>query len=1561
MLNLYNENGEQQQEAAPDYYYAIDSHNYGNGSYVNSDPTTWGDSLANAPKLAIASAVSGALSFYNSGVAVANFFGADAEEVSAAGALSALDDDLGKYYAENKETADVLGFIASSFIPGLGAVKILNSSSKILGLAETGLVGNTLSKSTGLLSPKIDKYIAAAAQDIKQGREAVSLINANTLKAIGTGFGQAALESTAFELAVAATMFKSPVLEDSDFGDIAKNILTGTVLGGGIFGAVSAVKVRGQLKSLQRAEDLAEMPFKSYLPDTGLSTSDKIIAKAIDIEVTPSVLPEADGAAKLSVLRQDKIDKLKDLMRLEVNNLAKKDVDLGNVLADRLQELPSQKVTEAMLGSKELGRIGTKPLDPEGTFGFLKLSGEGAGNMYMEAPKLLSLADKLKDSKSIDAFVKAQKFSPKVSEDIISYVDNLDKIEARYAFTEKLTKIPENLSIHENDIPMLEAAWRLGVYDKVKIIGKDGFEYTVPSAQDFMQVVKTSKEELAYAVVKSARSTEYAGKVANIKTSYIEGVHSTDIASDLFAKQAKDLSIGGRDSLYVPDYAKISYDTKAVSEASKFELDAMAYFESKYKLYQEDVERVLAKHMNPQIRQFFPRAPKGLIEAANSEGAGAGLFTSASGNYGSVASFFESVGKVTSQLLRDTRDATKQALEAKALKLANNTEAALEYQKINDLVASTAEQYILNKEGTALIAKRMQDYYDEVAKGVTGLEVPKLQQGAPEVIKFKNEDALEMAKAYIRRNGNQVNAMNDLNSVRGYTSDKNPDIFYPVRVNPKDYQHYVFVVDDSIQGAGHVSMIHAATAEELKSLVQQARNLPGKYKIIDKEKGELYKKARLEYEYERTLNSRYIDNDLKRAGINSSFIQKTDPTKITQDLIESVFRRDDILSREMVTAKYEREFAELANLSQEYSKFANSRYGSVPTALSKKAADPYGDYIKTALYVSKGAEYPYLTGLNTLLDSAVSKAWGKILEISGKAVNPAELEKVNEAMVNMGIGPAYKNAAEYFYANHPAPKGVLNSFIRTANSIIANLTLNFDPLNAAANMINSNVLLGTETNYLIKQIKAANKDAAGELSKLISLDIPEVNAKLGSASKLIANAYADWFGPNKAKYLAKYKAAGFITDEADRMHSILDELILDGTESAAILENKKLNAFTKLKEGAASLAAKGTKITGNEYAEQLNRFVAARTIEQLTELGVKYGVIKSQAEAFSYVNTFVNRTQGNYLAAQRPMIFQGPIGQSLGLFQTYMFNMMQNMFRYVEEGSRKDIGMLLGLQGVFNGLAGLPAYEAINTHIVGTAAGNRDNKDLYNITYDTLGKTVGDLVTYGLPSTILQTNLYARGDINPRQLSIVPLNPADFPVVSIFSKAVGNLVDTAKQLGNGGEVGDTLLTALERNGLNRPLAGMAIAARGLFNEAEQSYSTTGKGNLAFANDLISIANVSRIVGGRPLDEAMSRDAVNRYAVYQAYDKQKRDELGKAVKTTLLAGDSPSQEQLESFMEDYVAIGGKQKDFNKWMVGLLKSANSAQANKIIENLDSPYSRTLQTMMGGGEAYDEYNLQ
>jgi hypothetical protein len=328
------------------------------------------------------------------------------------------------------------------------------------------------------------------------------------------------------------------------------------------------------------------------------------------------------------------------------------------------------------------------------------------------------------------------------------------------------------------------------------------------------------------------------------------------------------------------------------------------------------------------------------------------------------------------------------------------------------------------------------------------------------------------------------------------------------------------------------------------------------------------------------------------------------------------------------------------------------------------------------------------------------------------------------------------------------------------------------------------------------------------------------------------------------------------------------------------------------------------------------------------------------------------------------MLFQGPIGQAVGLFQTYQFNLMQQLFRYVGEGGNKSAAMLLGLQGTVYGMNGLPGFNAINTHIVGNASGNITHADIISKTYDLAGKEAGNWLLYGTASNALihpdaKVNLYSRGDINPRQLTIVPTNPADVAIVGATTKLFTSLKTMASRMAAGGDTYSTFLQGLEHAGISRPLSGLAQVAQGLGNPQGMAYSTTSKGTIIGANDLFSLTSMARIAGGRPLDEAIANDAVFRLRAYSASQHEQINTLGAAIKSKIQSG-TMDQDSLFGFQSEYMQRGGKQDGFNKFMMRQMSSATVSAANKLADDLKNPISQNMQSMTGGYRLQDLANI-
>jgi hypothetical protein len=101
----------------------------------------------------------------------------------------------------------------------MGGVKILNAGQSALKLLPLLVewVGISLS-SLEFLAPSTETYVKLAGAEIKSQQTVFTTLNSNTVKALGAGVIQNALEAAAFETAVQATMFKSPILKNKISG-----------------------------------------------------------------------------------------------------------------------------------------------------------------------------------------------------------------------------------------------------------------------------------------------------------------------------------------------------------------------------------------------------------------------------------------------------------------------------------------------------------------------------------------------------------------------------------------------------------------------------------------------------------------------------------------------------------------------------------------------------------------------------------------------------------------------------------------------------------------------------------------------------------------------------------------------------------------------------------------------------------------------------------------------------------------------------------------------------------------------------------------------------------------------------------------------------------------------------------------------------------------------------------------------------------------------------------------------------------------------------------------------
>lgn len=1810
----------------PAHFLAADTLSRANGS--NEAELFLGDALS----FTEATLASAAINLANIPIDLGNAFGADIERINTQEVLTDLDDDLGLFYGQHKDTVDLAGFIISSFVPGMAGVKLLRAGQTYLaGAAASGKLGKGLSLATGLLAPPKKKFIDTAVSQIVNGSSPVALTNANVLKALASGMGQEVLEAAAFEIATAATLFNSPVLENQTFGETVSNIVSTSLVWGGVAGALSgAVTYRG-IKGAVQSADKAIMPWK-YIeaPAPTLTDGQKLSFYFDQYQKIPEVPTEGLPQFSLSPTFMEATaartkEKLSGAMYASLRGITGEDEVLTNLLFDKIKNVSHKEGLETLVDLEEVTRGaagnsiiaarkelqksvnkiktgGSADITPSDldfmvrtNVGHWRTWGEEAGRVSSDPSPALYLTDKLAKGETISVHaggVQAGKYrfnfeTPKyshVSKGLevkgdwnLLYSDPMEA-NARYLWASKLEKFSpptptEPLIIGKYDIPLLEKAI-LDLssdprnFDNVLIrepgdstptilslLDPSPFKYLKKVKEEAAQIIETStqkgemfssledalvklqtatgidlslmkvgqmvegqaiaantrglaitgkdysrifmeeaallerpfhesvitllheqghvkhrlferlgnaspevmdsiREEIKVAsrkadpknwayvnnvikkiqklspdqlagnapvpssvvsksevnfvtyktsdpemiadafayfsifpekLVNAPKFAQYFGDavrplpkqqwmniykraktldaeeiaaMVNVKHSLLgKGIASGDEVADYLAIQDHMQKFGEDTVLKTPQHVGLGY-----RHPDKVDLDikGRAVADALNQLAREDLRRVSATVLGDEIYSELDEITSNEVLAeANRLGAGAGLVTSAAGDYGSLPAKTENMGRVTIRAIDKKQTATREVLDPVLRKLGTRPAAAIEAAQLDNTLRAIPAKYTLDPAADRMIPVEVYNY--KYGGGLeAGAPAPVIKEGFPAEIPIKNAEVRDWVQAHIELNGKRVKDNALLGSAKGSFSNRDPLAYYPVPKNPTDFPSFALITDESITGIGRSSTLYAKNEAELQAAANKILSQNPSLKVRYRQDAEDYFRDIGQWDYDKSLSENYIDITKHRSGVSASYLVPTDPQKIISDFLTWHLQRDAALVREAVVTNSYQAFDELARLGNIYTAAATSKMGG---AISKYAGDvtknPYADFAKTALGLKKYSDYPWWVQSQRMLDEKFSQVFNKIHAIMDTRLDDAAYAEVNSILQEAGYKGAHYDAEMALFANAQADRNILNATVQKANSILATVALRWDYFNAAVNTISHSVLLGSETNAILKMIKQGGDVPVGKLKELAHVDIPG-NAQgksMFSTLKLINNSIKK-FGRDTPDF-KWFQEKGFITHISDQYKYTLDQLTFTGDESVKVYGERVSEAHSKL----SKLAQKGEKITGNRLAEEFTRFVSADIMKQLTDPLVTAGKM-AEKEQLAYINSFVNKVHGNYLSAQRPMLFSGAVGQAIGLFQTYQFNIMQQLLRHVGEGRAKDAMTLLGIQGTLFGLHGLPAFDAVNTHIIGTLSGNQEHRDAYSTVYGAAGKQAGDWLMYGVASNMfsvlhpdLKTNLYTRGDINPRHLTIVPTSASSVPIVQTSARFVNNILDMAGTLMEGGAVGETVLRALEHNALNRPLSGLAVTLEGMTNPHSVSYSTSQKGNVIAANDMYSLISMVRMAGGKPLDEAAVQDAVYRFKSYALADAKKKTTLGKAIKTHLAAGQDLDPDELEKFIETYAARGGDIKSFNKWAMSLYKSANVSQAEQLRTSLNSPFSQTLQKMMGGFEGLEE----
>lgn len=342
-----------------------------------------------------------------------------------------------------------------------------------------------------------------------------------------------------------------------------------------------------------------------------------------------------------------------------------------------------------------------------------------------------------------------------------------------------------------------------------------------------------------------------------------------------------------------------------------------------------------------------------------------------------------------------------------------------------------------------------------------------------------------------------------------------------------------------------------------------------------------------------------------------------------------------------------------------------------------------------------------------------------------------------------------------------------------------------------------------------------------------------------------------------------------------------------------------------------------------DYGETLTRkmamntgaVLAKRLYPELDDVGVTI-----------FARDFMDKALGNFHSAQRPVMFQGTLGVALGLFQTYMLTLGQNIYKHVEHQNWKALGVAGVTQSSLFGVGSLPGFENIS-HAIGDHFSD-DNVDLTTGTYRGTGNKLADFIMYGLPSnTPFGASFSTRGGISPR----VPSDISQIVSVNAASQIISSIQKMSESISyQHQDMGRAFLQALSLQSMSRPFARASELATG--------YSITGHGNtVQVPEEVWTFQGVAaRLMSTRPLEEQKLRDADHLNHVYGALDRDRREEAMNKLKTAI-RGDNLTDSVLANTAENYLRHGGSPQGWRSAIQTVIGTTDFSGKERFLEKL------------------------
>lgn len=311
-------------------------------------------------------------------------------------------------------------------------------------------------------------------------------------------------------------------------------------------------------------------------------------------------------------------------------------------------------------------------------------------------------------------------------------------------------------------------------------------------------------------------------------------------------------------------------------------------------------------------------------------------------------------------------------------------------------------------------------------------------------------------------------------------------------------------------------------------------------------------------------------------------------------------------------------------------------------------------------------------------------------------------------------------------------------------------------------------------------------------------------------------------------------------------------------------------------------------------------------------------------QQIAFAHDLTNKIIANYDPRNRPEIFQGALGAPIGLFQSYVLNYYQRMFRYLETGNARAVATQFATQGAVFGVGSVPGWDALNWAFFDHQQAEGD--DPVDSLYKRFGTADGDLIMNGVLSNLPKIfgvdgiSLYTRGDAQFR-MPVVNL-----PVADTLKRTVGGLIQGWQQFKDVGGISTNHLAEIASNMLtNRPIAGMIEVG------AARGFDTSWDGQVVSQARTFS-ESIYRILGVRSMQQ--QKEIEQFYANKNAQEEQNAHKTSLRLATRAAIRDG-RYDDLPGLFQQYVAQGGDPRYYTRWVKTSFEAALDSRGERQLE--------------------------